>query len=409
MTVNRWSNIKLIWMKEMRSLKRDKKALLTIFLPILIYPVIMMFFFGVTTLVEGNLGEEVRQVAVSGQISSELMDILASEELIEIRRVDESSVEHYINEGTVDLVIKETMGPDGKELSLRYNSTIDSSNRGRKKVLHLLEDHKETLIIDAVESLDFDQSVLELVGTETIEITDESSTSRVIASVLGVIAPFILVMYSVIGIYSITSDLSAGEKERYTLETIFSVPVPKQDVIMGKLFAGVSVGLLSGLTNIVSMFPLAYGIATMIPDLSVSFSPILPLFVLLMLLPVMMLACAIMLGCGLFAKTYQEAQTYGAFIMMAFMLPGYIGMVPDIEYSTAMAFLPVTNAMLAMREAFIGDFPMTQLTITLVFNCALSFLAVVFMSKVFTSESVIFGASKMLFKKVKSVKEASHE
>jgi len=407
--VNRWTNVKLIWMKELRSLKRDKKALLTIFLPILIYPVIMMFFFGVSSLVEGNLGEETRRIAYVGTVSSDIQEVIESVEKIQVVDINNQSEEIAINESIVDVIIKEIQKDDAKALSINYNSTIDSSNRGKNLVLSLLKEHKEKLILESVQALDYEQSVLELVSIETIEVTEESSTNRVIASVLGVVAPFILIMYSVIGIYSITSDLSAGEKERFTLETIFSVPVPKEDIIIGKLFAGVSVGLLSGITNILSMFPIAYAIASMIPDISVSFNPLLPVYILIMLLPVMFLACAVMLGCGLFAKTYQEAQTYGAFVMMAFMLPGYIGMVPDIEYSTLIAFLPVTNAMLAMREAFIGDFPLLQISITLVFNCLLSVVSIALMAKVFTSESVIFGSPKTFFLKRKSINGGAHE
>lgn len=409
MAVNRWSNIKLIWMKELRSLKRDKKALLTIFLPILIYPVIMMFFFGITSLVEGNLGEEIRNVAFVDQVSEDIQLLIRDEEKIKVIVLEKNSEEKSINNNVVDVIIKEEIIEGVRHLAINYNSTIDSSNRGKNLVMSLLKAHKETLILYSVETLDFEQSVLELIAVETIEVTEESSTSRVIASVLGVIAPFILIMYSIIGIYSITSDLSAGEKERFTLETIFSVPVPKEDIIIGKLFAGVSVGLLSGITNIISMFPIAYAVASMIPDLSVSFNPLLAVFILVMLLPVMVLACAVMLGCGLFAKTYQEAQTYGAFVMMALMLPSYIGMIPDIEYSTAISFLPVTNAMLAMREAFIGDFPLVQIGITLLFNCGLSIGAIFLMSKVFTSESVIFGSAKTFFLKKKGVRGGAHE
>lgn len=344
-----------------------------------------------------------------GDVSEDVQLLIQAEEKLELHSIKVDTEQESINNSEVDIIIKENYIEGVKQIELLYNSTIDSSNRGKNIVLSLLIDYKETLIIESVKTLDFEQSVLELVSVESIELTEESSESRLLASILGVIAPFILIMYSVIGIYSITSDLSAGEKERFTLETIFSVPVPKEDIIVGKLFAGVTVGLLSGVTNIISMFPIGYAIASMIPELTMSFSPLLALYILLMLLPVMMLTCAVMLGCGLFAKTYQEAQTYGAFVMMAFMLPGYIGMIPNLNYSTTLAFLPITNAMLAMREAFIGDYPIMQLSITLIVNCGLSLLAIVVMSKIFTSESVIFGVNKAFFNIRKNPRGGVHE
>jgi len=407
--VNRWSNIKLIWHKEIRSLLRDKKALLTIFLPIIIYPVIMMFFFGVTSIVENNLGEEIRRVAISGDVSTEIIQAITKEEKLEIVQLNQYPEERAIENESVDVILKKESVDGLSQYLILYNSTIEASNRGQQMVRHLITDHRQALIESSVNALDLSVSVLELVAVENIEVTEESASSRVLASVLGVVAPFILIMYSIIGIYSITSDLSAGEKERFTLETILSVPIPKSDIMMGKLFAGVTVGLLSGLSNIISMFPIAYAIAAMIPDLSMPFSPLLPVFVLLMLLPVMFFTCAFMLCFGFFAKTYQEAQTYGAFVMMALMLPGYIGMIPDIELTKGMACLPITNAMLVMREAFVGDYLWPEIGISLGINGGLAFIAIIGMSKIFTSERVIFGTSKGLSFKGLLRKGGRHE
>lgn len=407
--VNKWKNIKLIWFKELRSLKRDKKALLTIFLPIVIYPVILMFFFGVTSIVEGNLGEETRSVAYRGFVSEAVRDAIESDEQVTVVEGAFEDPKKAINEEKVEVIIEESLEGDLVRIKLIYNETMDKSSRCKALVSRRLKDYKKTHIDATIASLNLDENVLDLVSLETVELTKESSSNRVIASVLGVVAPFILIMYSIIGIYSISSDLSAGEKERFTLETIFSVPVPREDIILGKLFAGVSVGLLSGFTNIISMFPIVYAIAMMIPDLELAFSPLLPLFVLLMLLPVMLLTCAVMLGFGLFAKTYQEAQTYGSFVMMAFMLPGYIGMIPDIVYSNLMACLPVTNAMLAMREAFIGNYIWDKIVITFIVNIGLALGAVFLMSKIFKSEGIIFGSNKVFAFRKKPLVGGTHE
>jgi sodium transport system permease protein len=407
MNVNRWKNICLIWFKELRSLKRDKKALLTIFLPIVIYPVIMMFFFGVSSVVEGNLGGETRQIGYKGQVSEQVQEAIEAEGNVEIVEGDFSDPLTSINDARVDVIVEEHLEGDVLHIHLTFNETMDKSVRGKNLIVDRLETYRDDHINASIEALDLDQNVLELVTRETVELTEESESNRVLASVLGLVAPFILIMYSIIGMYAIASDLSAGEKERFTLETIFSVPVPKQDIIIGKLFAGVSIGLLSGLTNIISMFPIAYAIAAMIPDLQLSFGILLPLFVFVMLLPVMFLTCSVMLGMGLFAKTYQEAQTYGSFVMIAFMLPGYIGMIPDIELTNRMAMLPVTNAMLVMREAFIGNYPVDKIMIVLGVNTGLALTTVLIMSKLFSSESVIFGLKKPSFLGKKRVRGGS--
>lgn len=409
MLVNKWHNIKLIWFKELRSLRRDKKALLTIFLPIVIYPVIMMFFFGVSSIVEGNLSDDMRHIGYQGTVSSQIREVIEGEGNVQIVEADFENPSQAINEETVDAIVKEMIEGDQHHIQVIYNSTMDKSDRAKSLVFQRLKTYKEDHVKASVEALELDQNVLELITLETVELTEESGSSRVIASILGIVAPFILIMYSIIGIYSISSDLSAGEKERFTLETIFSLPIPKSDIILGKLFAGVSVGILSGFINIISMFPIVYAVAMMIPDLELALNPLLPLFVLSMLLPVMLLTCAVMLAFGLFARTYQEAQTYGSFVMMAFMLPGYIGMIPDIEYSNRMVLLPITNAMLAMREAFIGNYDWGLNGMTFLINSGLAFFAVFMMSKMFSSENVIFGLEKKFKFTRKRVTGGSHE
>lgn len=389
--MSRWQTIKWIWQKEMKSLLRDKKALLTIFLPILIYPVIMIFFLGISGIVEGNLNEEVRHVILEGAVSEEMKEALTEDKRIQLIEKDERSYETMMREEALDVVVRQQTSEAGPQVTLLFNSTIDSSQRGKRIVENLLRDYKTSIVDKTLGALDLETSVFELVILETVEVTEDSSSNRAIASILGVVAPFILVMYSIIGIYSISSDLSVGEKERCTLETIFSVQIAKTNIILGKLFAGVTVGLLSGLTNILSMFPLMYGIISMLPESTFKLSPVLPVFVLLMLLPIMFLTCAIMVGLGLFAKTYQEAQNYGAFVMIAFMLPAYIGLIPDITFSTNMALIPISNGILAMRDAFVGDYSVNKILITLGVNCGIAIIAVTGMSKVFTSENVIFG------------------
>lgn len=392
--MSRWSNIKWIWQKEIKSLLRDKKALITIFLPILIYPVLMIFLFGISGIVEGNLGDVKRHVILDGIESSDLTNVLLEEEHIKIIEKDERSYEEMISDEDLDIVVKQENTPEGTRILLLYNSTVDSSQRGRRLVQSLLNDYRKDKVDENIGALDLETSVFELITLETVEVTEETSSSRIVSSILGVVAPFILVMYSIIGIYSISADLSVGEKERCTLETIFSVQVPKVDIIMGKLFAGVTVGFLSGLINIISMFPIMYGIFMMLPESSFKLNPMLALFVLIMLIPIMVLTCAVMIAFGLFAKTYQEAQNYGAFVMIAFMLPAYIGLIPEITFSNKLAFVPITNGILAMRDGFVGDFSLVKIAITLGINIGIAGIAIYGMSKVFTSENIIFSQGR---------------
>ena len=211
------------------------------------------------------------------------------------------------------------------------------------------------------------------------------------ATVMGMVVPFLIMLYAIIGTYTLSADVSAGEKERETLETLFSLPVSRTEIVVGKLLACVAVGMLSGLINLMAIFPLLYGIAYQVPDLTVSLSPGLLAFLALMLLPVMILTSTLFTGMGLLARTYQEAQSYGSVLLMILMLPCYLLLIPDIELTIMTLLIPITNTLLVMREAFLGNYAPGWIAGVLVINLGVAALGIAVVNRWFQSDRVMFG------------------
>ncbi|KJF27058.1 hypothetical protein TZ02_09655 [Clostridium aceticum] len=390
-----FQKINLIWSKEMKSLFRDKKALLTIFLPILIYPVIMIFFIGFSTIVQSNLDENMSIIAIEGTVNEAFVKVLREDEKIKIVSLSSEEDMDQINEGNLHAIITMTLNDNIESYTVNYNSTIEASERAANRVRGSYRSYEEKVKEDKFNHRNIDKKIKDIVSIEMIEMSETGDASaRILSMLLGTLVPFILIIYSIIGTYTIASDLSAGEKERETLETIFSVPAKRFEIIMGKLFACVTVGMISGLVNIVAMFPLLYVLLKSIADLNVSLSVYLVLFLFMMLLPIMIMASAFLIGIGLFAKTYQEAQNYGSVFLILFMFPCYLALIPDIEITTLTLFIPITNAILVMREAFLGDYNLVNIGITLLMNLAISAIAIVTMKGLFKSDWVIFRGEK---------------
>ncbi|AOY78040.1 ABC transporter permease [Clostridium formicaceticum] len=390
-----FQKINLIWHKEIKSLFRDKKALLTVFLPILIYPIIMIFFIGFSTIVQSNLAENISIVAVGNTVKESFIKTLKEDEKIKIVNLSSEEYAEEINKENLHAAITMTLEDAVEIYTLHYNSTIEASERAANRIRESYRTYEEKVKEDILYSRNIDKKIRDIVSIEIIEISEAGDASaRILSMLLGTLVPFILMVYSIIGTYTIASDLSAGEKERETLETIFSVPIKRLEIIIGKLFACVTVGMISGLVNIVSMFPLLYVLLNHISDLNISLSSGLFLFLFIMLLPVMMMASAFLIGLGLFAKTYQEAQTYASVLLMLFMFPCYITLIPDIEITNFTLFIPITNALLMMKEAFLGDYDLVNIGTTLLINLAISVVAMITMNRLFKSDWVIFRGEK---------------
>ncbi len=370
-----------IFTKEMLSLFRDKKALMTMLLPVLIYPVMMLLFLGVFNMVDQDREEQAFKLYVNPQVSEGLIDYLKSDKRLEVTiqdavvaNIDYEAVDGYLMEGpkfyfhssfkkSIDL---------GEHLKTSYLEYVEST---RTEAL------KDLKVFDAYNGL-------VLMKQEDIS---GNGDSRVLSMLLGMLVPYMVVLYGLVGTFTLSSDLSAGEKERATLETIFSVPVKRSEIITGKLLACVAVGILSGLINLTAMFPLVLALASSFPAMELTVSVWAFVLLLLHVLPIMVIFSAVFIGMGMFARTYQESQSYGSLVMILLMVPTYVVILPDVQFSGAMAFVPISNAMLLMRDAIMGSINWAQTGLVIGYNIGIAAIAVAAMAWVFTSDRVIFG------------------
>src|SRR5206468_1650696 len=80
-----------------------------------------------------------------------------------------------------------------------------------------------------------------------------ATAERMSGSALGQFIPLLLVIMTVIGAMYPAIDLTAGERERGTLETLMVAPVPTVDLITGKFIVVTLVGIISAVLNLVAM------------------------------------------------------------------------------------------------------------------------------------------------------------
>ena len=92
---------------------------------------------------------------------------------------------------------------------------------------------------------------LKILSTIQYDLKDVASERERGGFGLGFILPLIIVMWSIAGGQSIAIDVSAGEKERKTLEPLLLTSVNRMDIIWGKLLA-VSTG--AAVTVVISLF-----------------------------------------------------------------------------------------------------------------------------------------------------------
>jgi sodium transport system permease protein len=153
-------------------------------------------------------------------------------------------------------------------------------------------------------------------------------------TVLGTLSYLILLTMLMGGMY-LAIDATAGERERGSLEPLLTVPVPRAQLILGKILATCAYMILS-LTLTVAAFALLLRFTGLERfGMSINLGPSVALRVILYCLPLVPLAAALMTIVAAYTRTYREAQSYLGVVLLVPTLPlvfaGALGLRPKLS------------------------------------------------------------------------------
>jgi sodium transport system permease protein len=111
-----------------------------------------------------------------------------------------------------------------------------------------------------------------------------------------------------------------------------------------------------------------------------------------MIAPVAVFFAAVLLAISLFAKSYKEAQSYVAPLIIVIIMPAVIGMLPGIELSVKTALVPILNLSLVCKEMLSGVWHWHYIAIIFGSTCVYAAAALAVTVRMFNREDVIFRA-----------------
>lgn len=160
--------------------------------------------------------------------------------------------------------------------------------------------------------------------TQSVAVTqrDIATPEAKQGRVMSIILPLILVLFAFIGGANLTMDVTAGERERQSLEPLLATPVSRGTLVSGKMGAAALIGIASVVLTLLS-FKLSAALSTsaMASSLDVSFLAIGRM--MLVLVPLVLIGTALLTFVAAGAKSMKEAQSHLVWMMFMPMLPGY--------------------------------------------------------------------------------------
>jgi sodium transport system permease protein len=284
--------------------------------------------------------------------------------------------------GFNDGVNKEGLG----RLSVYYDSVRPASAKAWKRVAAQLENFREELVAGR-------QSARGLPGDFSTALSVQPSNvapaKRVVGDLLGRMLPMLLLLLSVVGALNPAMDLTAGEKDRATMQTLLCAPVSSLEIVTGKFLAIWCVGMVSSAVNVLSM---ALTMGRIVAALGVgAVSPGTLLLVLLLLLPATWTIAAVFMAVAALARDVKDAGNFLGAAMMLLIMPVAATAAPGVELDRWTSFVPLVNLTLLLRAVFLGGAAADLVLLTLVASGLYATLALMLAAKVFGQEQVLLG------------------
>jgi sodium transport system permease protein len=274
-------------------------------------------------------------------------------------------------------------------LSIFFDTVRPDSTKARERLTRPLGDWRRDLLIQREQRRTMPPG---FTGAVEIRAVNVAPPQRKAGMLVGTILCFLLILMSAMGGFYTSIDLTAGEKERGTMQTLLCAPVSPNEIICGKFLAVWSISFLATTANLVSMALTAGRIASAVGDFRMT--PGILGLSLIALMPISFLLSALYLAVAAFAKDFKEGQNYLTPLMVALQMPMIVVMSPTVELSGALLFAPIVNVMLLVKALFVGEARPDQLFLVLLSSVTYAALAILLAARVFNSQNLMLGGKE---------------
>ena len=398
-------NIGIVYRKELTEALRDKRTLITTFLvPLLVIPVMGTGFTAVMSAVIGNAKKEKPKVMIVGGTDSPGV-------VEELQRYPKINVIRTTDDWRHKVVEKEIRA--AVEIPEEFEKNVSEGQGGTVKIdvyggeiksefaagniEGYLKEYRDGIVAKRLEANSLPANLL-----RPFQVKRESiaSPEKQAGAVLGGIIAYALILMCLNGAMSPAIDLTAGEKERGTMETILSSPVSRTHLVLGKFLLVLTASLITALLLMVSVevsttvLQRSHALDQMAeegePAPQLTLGPAAIASVIIMAVPLSVLFSAGLITIALCAKSHKEAQSYIAPLMFLVVIPAVAAMLPGVDLTPKLAIVPLLNVSLLCKELVTGEYHWNYIALIFASTCVYAVGALFLAVKMFQRESVLF-------------------
>ena len=400
------ARIQTIAKKELVEFVRDWRTIMAILvIPLLMFPLLFILFplllaseaaeldaIEVEVIVQGSGVPEDLGIMLENASLNITYEPLATMETLAEPGEDESRIRN----GSIDAVLRLRMNDTVLEYAVLYLSTSEQSNEARSRLFDTLatwEQNETTRRIDAA-GLDAEETLNPLRWNGEVTDSDVATQGEQAGMALSLFIPLVLAVWTFSSAIQPSIDMTAGERERGTLEALLGLPCSRLELLMGKWLAVATITGAGVLLQVAGLlFAIGYlATSDVISAPSVSLTAVLFLVLAILLFAIMVVAFELALAMR--SHSVKEAGSILGPAVLIILFPALFTQVINLDGVEIYWFaIPVVNVLLALRELLMNRIVYSHVIVWVVSSTFYALGAAYYAARQFKREDIVTSLS----------------
>lgn len=369
--------------KELRSIFRDRKSIVRMFLFPLIIPA-MIIFYGI--LYDNIDNEEITYTVGVNYEISEVEKQIADTLNIQYKEYNtKKELENAYQEKQIGgyLIYEDNNYTIYTDQSATSGMTINAL------LTEYLENYSQYLTNQYLteEGIDLDKAYNHF----TYESQDIGESNYFLQVILLVSITYII-MSICLSTSNMATSTTAAEKENGTLETILTFPIKRTELLIGKYLSSAIIGFITSLIGLILMIISLYyskenyNVFSTI-NLSIDLSTIIISIIIIFLASFFIASIAFALTC--YSKTYKEAQSASQLLNMISIIPMFVNLF-ETKITYYYYLIPICNYEQILIDLFSNNITLTNLLLTIISTFIYIVVVITYIIKAYNSEKILY-------------------
>jgi sodium transport system permease protein len=390
-----FSAVLTVWKKELIDHLRDRRTVMMVFmLSVLMGPLLLV---GLSFFIS-NIEEkaEKKEVFILGAANApQLSNFLARQDFT--IKDPKPDFRELIKEGKHDAVLvvpkefTEKFATGNAEVELVYDDTRQSASAQSIGILRqVMRGFNSEVTSQRLMARGVSPTVTRVVETRNTNL----GTPAQRAAALMFIIPWMALFAGISGCTSIAIDLTAGERERGSLEPLLLNPIERLSIVLGK-WAAVATYAVAIVSLILAGFALTL-VLIPLPKLAslISLSAMQYVSFAALLFPFAPAIGALQMLIATYGRSFKEAQTYVTYLIFVFSFVPVLPMFLQIKDADWQLVVPMMGQLMVLNRVLRGEtLGAIHFVVPLIICVIIATVSIYLLNKLLQKENIIFGRS----------------